>query len=77
MKISGTKFFMVETPRETGAISEHVMIRIDTDEGVTGWGEVSDLAHMHPMNFPDFELLEEEASRRIKGADPKNIGQTT
>ena len=77
MKISGTKFFMVETPRETGAISEHVMIRIDTDEGVTGWGEVSDLAHMHPMNFPDFGLLEEEANRRIKGADPKNIGQTT
>jgi len=76
MKITGTKFFMVETPRETGAISEHVMIRIDTDEGVEGWGEVSDLAHQHPMNFPDFGLLEEEASRRLGGADPTNIGQT-
>jgi len=76
MKITGTKFFMVETPRETGAISEHVMVRIDTDEGVAGWGEVSDLAHQHPMNFPDFGLLEEEASRRIAGADPTNIGQT-
>ena len=38
MKITGTKFFLVETPRETGAISEHVLIRIDTDEGVSGWG---------------------------------------
>ena len=29
MRITGTKFFLVETPRETGAISEHVLIRID------------------------------------------------
>ena len=76
MKIIGTKFFMVETPRETGAISEHVMIRIDTDEGVSGWGELSDLAHQHPMDFPDFQLLEEEAKRRITGADPRNINET-
>lgn len=73
MKITETKFFMVETPRETGAISEHVLIRIDTDEGVSGWGELSDLAHQHPMTFPNFELLEQEANRRIAGADPRNI----
>jgi L-alanine-DL-glutamate epimerase-like enolase superfamily enzyme len=73
MKIAGTRFFLVETPRETGAISEHVLIRIDTDEGVTGWGEVSDLAHQHPMHFPNFQLLEEEANRRLRGADPRNI----
>jgi len=76
MKITGTRFFMVETPRETGAISEHVMVRIDTDEGLSGWGERSDLAHQHPMNFPDFQLLEEEANRRIAGADPRNISDT-
>jgi len=73
MKITGTKFFMVETPRETGAISEHVLIRIDTDAGVCGWGELSDLAHGHPIHFPHFERLEREASRRIAGADPRNI----
>lgn len=76
MKITGTRFFMVETPRETGAISEHVLVRIDTDEGVSGWGELSDLAHQHPMHFPNFELLEEEANRRIQGADPRNIAGT-
>lgn len=74
MKITGTRFFLVETPRETGSISEHLMIRIDTDEGVSGWGELSDLAHDHPMNFPNFALLEEEAGRRLAGADPRNIG---
>ena len=76
MRITGTKFFLVETPRETGAISEHVLIRIDTDEGVSGWGELSDLGHMHPIDFPDFDLIEEEANRRIAGADPANIADT-
>ena len=76
MKITGTKFFLIETPRETGSISEHVMVRIDTDEGATGWGELSDLAHGHPIHFPNFELLEQEANRRIAGADPRNINQT-
>lgn len=76
MKITGTKFFLVETPRETGAISEHVLIRIDTDEGVSGWGELSDLGHGHPIDFPDFDLIEQEANRRIAGADPTNIAAT-
>ncbi|MEW6750359.1 MAG: enolase C-terminal domain-like protein [Candidatus Latescibacterota bacterium] len=75
MKITGTRLFLVETPRETGAISEHVLVRIDTDEGVSGWGEVSDLAHGHPMDFPNFAMLEEEATRRIAGADPRHIGE--
>ena len=76
MKITGCKFFLIETPRETGAISEHLMIRIDTDEGVSGWGEWSDLAHSHPAEFPNFDLVEEEANHRIAGADPLNIGET-
>ena len=76
MKITGCKFYLVETPRETGAISEHLMIRIDTDEGIIGWGERSDLAHSHPAEFPNFDLVEEEANHRIAGADPLNIGET-
>ena len=51
------------------------MIRIDTDAGVSGWGELSDLAHGHPMNFPDFEVVAELASRRIAGADPRNTDE--
>ena len=76
MKIAGTKFFLVETPRETGAISEHLLVRIDTDEGVTGWGELSDLSHGHPASFPNFPALEEEANHRIAGADPLNVDAT-
>jgi muconate cycloisomerase len=76
MRITGTTFHLVETPRETGAISEHLLVRVDTDEGPRGWGEWSDLAHGHPANFPDFRLLEEEATRRLAGADPLNIAAT-
>jgi galactarate dehydratase (D-threo-forming) len=76
VRISGTRFHLVETPRETGAISEHLLVRVETDEGLTGWGEWSDLAHGHPANFPNFPLLEEEAARRIAGADPLNIART-
>ena len=77
MKITGCKFFLIETQRETGAISEHLMVRIDTDAGVSGWGEWSDLSHIHPgADFPHFDQLEEEANFRIKGSDPLNISAT-
>ncbi len=77
MKITGCKFFLIETYRETGAISEHLLIRVDTDSGHTGWGEWSDLSHIHPgADFPNFGQLEEEANHRLKGADPLNISAT-
>ena len=53
------------------------MVRIDTDAGLSGWGEWSDLSHIHPgADFPHFDQLEEEANFRIKGADPLNISAT-
>ena len=76
MKITGCRFFHVEAPRETGAISEHVMIRVDTSEGISGWGELSDMHHQHPALVPSMALLEEEANYRIDGADPYQIRNT-
>ena len=76
MKITGTEFFLIEVPRETGKISEHLLLRIDTDEGVSGWGELSDLGHIHPAVFPNFTALEEEFNLLIAGADPLNINET-
>lgn len=73
MRITGCKFFPVEVPRETGAISEHVLIRVDTSEGISGWGELSDMHHQHPALVPSMTVLEEEANYRIEGADPLQI----
>ena len=48
MKITGFELFVVGLPNRrhhtwaskmTAAIGRHVLIRIDTDEGISGWGE--------------------------------------
>ncbi len=70
MKLTGCRFFPVETTRETGLYSEHLLVRIDTDGGVSGWGELSDMHHIHPVDFPSIPLMEEEANLRIDGCDP-------
>lgn len=77
MKITGCKFFFVETPRENDVYSEHLLIRVDTNEGISGWGELSDMHHIHPADFPSLELMEEEANLRIEGCDPLQIAETT
>jgi muconate cycloisomerase len=77
VKITGCKFFYVEVPRETGAMSEHLLVRVDTDGGVSGWGELSDMHHIHPADFPPLDVMEEEANFRIDGCDPFKIGETT
>lgn len=76
MKITGCRFYHVETARETGAISEHLLVRVDTDGGVSGWGELSDMHHIHPAEFPSIAIMEEEANVRIEGCDPFAMGAT-
>jgi L-alanine-DL-glutamate epimerase-like enolase superfamily enzyme len=68
MKITGAKFFPVATPRETGLVSLHLLIRIDTDAGISGWGERSDFAQAPLADLPEYVYREEEASHRIAGA---------
>jgi L-alanine-DL-glutamate epimerase-like enolase superfamily enzyme len=58
-------------------MSEHLLVRVDTDGGVSGWGELSDMHHIHPADFPDIKLMEEEANYRIEGCDPFKMGETT
>ena len=74
MKITGCRFYHVETARETGAVSEHLLVRVDTDGGVSGWGELSDMHHIHPAEFPSIAVMEEEANLRIDGCDPFQMG---
>ena len=76
MKITGCRFYHVETARETGAVSEHLLVRVDTSGGVSGWGELSDMHHIHPAEFPSVAIMEEEANVRIEGCDPFQMGAT-
>ncbi len=46
MKISDIRLTVVGMPRHTGFVSKHVIVEIETDEGLTGIGEMSDFSHL-------------------------------
>ncbi|MFC1526154.1 enolase C-terminal domain-like protein [Candidatus Latescibacterota bacterium] len=73
MKITQTEFYPIATPRETGAVSLHLLIRVDTDEGISGWGERSDFASAPLAELPEWAGMAAEATRRIHGTDPMNV----
>ena len=46
MKIALLRLHPVRVSRETGVANDHVIVEIETDDGVPGWGEMSDLSHL-------------------------------
>jgi len=48
VRIDRVSLHPVRITRETGVANEHVIVAIETDDGVVGWGEMSDLSHL-PM----------------------------
>ena len=68
MKITRIELFPVQTPRETGSISPHIIVKMYTDEGIMGIGEMSDLGHLSTL--PDVAQLESELNAEIpRGSD--------
>src|SRR3546814_8458030 len=43
IRVTAIRLHTVQTRRRTGAISSHILIELDTDAGITGVGEISDL----------------------------------
>jgi len=67
------------TPVNTLRIEEHqnvferslfYIVRVKTDEGAVGVGEMSDLLHHEP---PDIEYLRRRINRELKGKDPFDL----
>jgi L-alanine-DL-glutamate epimerase-like enolase superfamily enzyme len=56
MKISEIRLTVVGIPRSTGFVSKHVIVELDTDEGVTGIGEMSDFSHLPHYAVDVFDL---------------------
>ena len=67
MKITKTELFPVQTPRETGTITPHIIVKMHTDEGITGIGEMSDLGHLSKM--PDVEAMSQSLNADLGGVD--------
>ncbi len=72
MKITAVKLFPVAVHRRTGFLSRHVIVRIDGDDGASGWGEMSDFGHI-PVYVPDLVDLERTLARILIGRDPRQI----
>ena len=56
MKITRLQLHPVRVTRETGVANEHVIVSIETDDGVAGWGEMSDLSHLPLYRFDVAQL---------------------
>jgi L-alanine-DL-glutamate epimerase-like enolase superfamily enzyme len=74
MRIARLRLHPVRVSRETGVTNEHVIVEIETDDGITGWGEMSDLSHLPLYQF-DVPQLQSALSEILVGADPRALNQ--
>ena len=72
MKITSVELIPVKTERRSGAISRHVVLKVHTDEGITGLGEFSDLGIYRYM-MPDMENLKVAVNKLMVGENPFEI----
>ena len=72
MKLKHVRLTPVSIPRRTGVINLHVLVRLETENGAVGWGEISDLSHV-PMYQYDFVDLERTLENLLAGKDPHNL----
>lgn len=62
----------VVTPRRTGSLSVHIVVRLEASSGLIGWGEISDL-DCYRMTAPDVTAIDEAVRRMTVGFDPSLI----
>jgi muconate cycloisomerase len=72
MRLSRLELYPIVVARETGFANEHVIVRLDTDDGATGWGEMSDLSHL-PMYRFDVDELARSLREVVLGLDPRDL----
>ncbi|MBI4531054.1 MAG: muconate cycloisomerase [Candidatus Latescibacteria bacterium] len=72
MVIAEVKLFPIRTPREIGTFSQHVIVKISTDDGVVGIGEMSDIRDTGAV--PDTQDLEKQLTQALRGTDPLDYG---
>ena len=68
MKIKELDLYAVGTRRENGTLTPHIVVKLTSDDGTVGIGEMSDLGHNPVM--PDVPLMEERLRKALIGVDP-------
>ena len=74
MRIARVRLHPVRVTRETGVANDHVIVSIETADGLEGWGEMSDLSHLPRYQF-DVSQLERDLSEILVGADPRELNR--
>ncbi len=69
MIITDVRLDVVRIPRQTGFVCEHGILRLYTDEGVTGVGEMSDFSHL-PKYSVDVRDLAATLRAQLVGNSP-------
>lgn len=72
MRITGVRLYPIVTRRSEHHPSGHVIVRIATDEGITGTGEMPDLSHA-PAVMPDLDDLEACLNTVLSGRRPDDV----
>src|SRR4029079_14025771 len=72
MKIQNVKLYPLTVARDTGATNQHILVRMEADDGQVGWGEMSDLSHL-PLHQFDVPALERLLNEFLRGRDPRNL----
>lgn len=70
--IQELKLYPVATPRLYGEPSQHVIVELIARNGLSGWGEMSDLSHL-PAMMPDCADLERCLNVLVAGRDAMNV----
>lgn len=74
--ISAVRLTPVNTPRSTGLVCGHVIVELDTDDGLTGLGEMSDFQHL-PRFHVDVTDLQRSLEAMLVGLDIWAANQAT
>ena len=77
VEITDLQLHPVHTRRETGTITPHVIVTLDTREGISGLGEMSDLGHYSLRDFPPLSRLRGTLLEILRGRDPADITDLT
>ncbi|MGY4688812.1 mandelate racemase/muconate lactonizing enzyme family protein [Salibacterium sp. K-3] len=72
MKLTDVTLTVVGVPRHTGFVNKHIIVRLHTDEGVTGIGEMSDFSHL-PRYAPDVQDLKRVLEQILVGKNPFDL----
>ena len=73
-RICAVSLYPILTPRVSGDSSQHVLIRLDTESGITGVGEYADVTDL-PLTMPDLGDLQASLSNVLCGQNAMELSR--